>query len=172
MALPLIWLGAAAVATYASIKYGNKLELASGVVGHFPGESQTKVTPINGAVVCCEIYGVLDHTGIWLDDGIVELSGNGLVRAISPQRFLDERSGNTIYVACDSKSNVLVQPDAAERTVAQIYSYRNYDVMTNNCHHFVWEMHSGQQTKVGRFGQLNEALHYLHGDAISWHPIS
>lgn len=171
MAIPLLWLGAAAVATYAGVKYSDRLGQHSGAVKNYPGETKIPVQPVDGAIVCCEVYGVLDHTGIWVDNHIVELSGTGLVRAISPERFLQERSGNTIYLACGSHLNPLITEGVAERAVADIYAYRPYDVLDNNCHHFVWEIHSQGGQRVGRFGDLNAELFAMHGEQISWHPI-
>ena len=74
-------------------------------------KNEQNVKPIFGAIVYCGIAGVLDHTGIWLDDNtIVELDGNGLIKPISSQRFLAERSGKQIFIACDS----LAQPLSCE----------------------------------------------------------
>lgn len=47
-----------------------------------------------GAIVCCGVGGVLEHTGIWTEDNmIIEFDGNGLIKPISPTRFIKERSG-------------------------------------------------------------------------------
>ncbi|XOV77713.1 MAG: hypothetical protein ACFHVJ_12235 [Aestuariibacter sp.] len=172
MAIPLLWIGAAAVATYAGVKYSDRLEHTKSTVKHFPGQTEIPVKPGNGAIVCCEVYGVLDHTGIWVDDYIIELSGSGLVRSISPQRFLQERSGRTVYVACGSEHTSFNSDATAERAAANIYTYRPYDILRNNCHHFVWEMLAQDGQRVGRFSQLNRQLANIHGETVSWHPIS
>jgi hypothetical protein len=49
------------------------------------------VIPINGSVVCCGIFGALTHTGLWVNGGIIELSGSGLVRTVSPERFIHDQ---------------------------------------------------------------------------------
>ena len=42
------------------------------------------VAPINRSVVCCDIFGALTHTGLWVNGGIIELAGSSLVRSVSP----------------------------------------------------------------------------------------
>lgn len=169
MALPLIWLGAAAAAAYAGVKYGDRFRVDEGLVDAFPGQSKYRVKPSNGAIMCCEVYGALDHTGIWVDGEIVELNGNGLVRSISPERFLNERSGEHIFIACDKYGSPLVVPGTDQRAVAHIFQYREYDLFRNNCHRFVWHMVSGMDQALGYFAELNTSLYHYHGESISWH---
>lgn len=175
MAIPLVWLGAAAAVTYLGIKNSHKMSPKRGFVDHFPGESSVPVAPKNGAVVCCEVYGVLDHTGIWVDDSIVELNGNGLVRAISPGRFLAERSGDKIFVACDEFDDPLVTHKTHERAISHVYEYRDYDLLKNNCHRFVWEMVTGKdgyfRESMTSFSDFNQNLSVLHDSLISWHVL-
>jgi hypothetical protein len=80
------------------------------------------VKPEIGAIVCCGVGGILDHTGIWVGDNtIVELDGNGLIKAISVQRFTKKRSGKHNFIACDSTA----KPIASELAQQQIFQYRN-----------------------------------------------
>ena len=171
MALPLIWIGAAAVVAYAGIKNSHKNSPQKGFVEAFPGESEIPVKPKNGAIVCCEVYNVLDHTGVWVDDVIVELNGNGLVRAITPERFLSERSGEKIFIACDEYHEPLVTSGTDSRAVNNVYQYREYDLLKNNCHRFVWEMVTGERCEMFRFSDLNQNLSRLHDSAVSWHLL-
>lgn len=175
MAIPLIWLGAAAAATYVGLKHGHKISQSRGIVDSFPGDSEVPVAPKNGAVVCCEVYSVLDHTGIWVDGSIVELNGNGLVRAISPERFLAERSGEHIFIACDEYDEPLITHNTHERAISHVYQYRDYDLLKNNCHRFVWEMVTGNESyavdSMTRFTDLNQNLSRLHDSVISWHLL-
>ena len=53
--------------------------------------SKQVVIPVNGSVVCCGICGALTHTGLWVNGGIIELSGSGLVRTVSPERFIHDQ---------------------------------------------------------------------------------
>ena len=175
MAIPLIWLGAAAAATYVGIKHSHRISQAPGFVSSYPGDSQVPVTPKNGAILCCEVYNVLDHTGIWVDGGIVELNGNGLVRIISPERFLAERSGEHIYIACDEVDEPLITHNTHERAISNIYRYREYDLLKNNCHRFVWEMVTGKDASaidnLTRFTDFNQHLSTLHDCPVSWHIL-
>ena len=99
--------------------------------------SSHRLSPLNGSVVSCDIYGAFIHTGIWLNGGIVELAGSGLVRHISPNRFLQGRSGDHIFTLGNDTANVLNSYHAAENAQSRIYEYINYDVMSHNCNRFV-----------------------------------
>jgi hypothetical protein len=167
MALPLIWLGAGLAALYAGSKYTNS-STYRGAVDYLPGEGDADVQPVDGCIVSCGVFGVFDHTGIWIDGNIVELKGNGLIRGISPQRFLGKRSGNEIFVACCDQSKPLIAEGTYARAVKQLYQYSEYDVMRNNCHKFVWGCISGQNQAVTRFTELNNQMACYFGTNISW----
>ncbi|RDV27406.1 hypothetical protein DXV75_05075 [Alteromonas aestuariivivens] len=171
MALPLVWLGAGLVAAYAGSQLAREQQRQSGHLGHFPGDCKMEVQPKNGSVVCCGIYEVFQHTGIWVDDQIIELKGNGLVRAVSPRRFLADRSGNRIYVACDGNLRPLVDEQAITRSVGQVFSYSEYHVWSNNCHRFVFSCISGKKQPVTRFGELNEKMYRHFGTVVHWQPV-
>ncbi len=171
MALPLLWLGAGLLATYAGSQLAREQQKNAGHVAHFPGDHPQPVEPVNGAIVCCGIYEVFQHTGIWVDDNIVELKGNGLIRAISPQRFLAERSGNCIYIACDNQMTPLVDTSAASRALSQVFQYSDYDVIKNNCHRFVAQAISGRRVQVTRFGELNAFLYQQFQSEVYWQPL-
>lgn len=171
MPIPLVWIGAGIAATYAGLKLSEQAQKSAGVVGHFPGESSRILEPQNGAVVTCGVYGIFDHSGIWVDGEIIELNGNGLIRVISPERFIEDRSGAKIYVAADKYDQVLGSTDAAQRACDNVYQYRDYDLIKQNCHRFSWECTSGGSEKVTRFSELNEKMSDFFVSPIHWHPI-
>ncbi len=172
MPIPLLWLGASIAAAYAGSQIVREQQKSAGHVGHFPGEHKVQVTPIDGCIVCCGIYELFQHTGIWVDGHIIELRGNGLVRGISPDRFLQDRSGNRIYVACDGNMLPIASEAAIERSVSRLYEYSPYHVIKNNCHRFVQECITGVPGDITRFGQLNALLHEQYQTEINWLPIS
>jgi hypothetical protein len=169
MPVPLLWLGAACLGLYASNKANSAYLKSTNTVRKLPGESSKRVVPRNGAVVTCGIYGVLDHTGIWLNGNIYELSGAGLIRAVSPNRFLHNRSGDKIYVACDERFLPLAAPEVAQRCTDNLYELRDYHVLENNCHQFVLEMLTGKKAEITSFSELNEALSSLFLTSVNWH---
>lgn len=140
-------------------------------VKHYPGESNVLVAPQNGSVVSCGIYGVFEHTGIWVDGNVIELRGNGLIRGISPSRFLEERSGNTISVLCNPSFSPLVDDSASLRATDRLFEFSEYDVITNNCHKFVWQCVSGQRSPITSFYDLNQAFYQHFDSQLSWCPI-
>lgn len=171
MPAPLIWLGAGLAALYAGSKYEESKREGRLSVAHYPGEGEIAVQPINGSVVCCGIYGVFDHTGIWVDDSIIELKGNGLIRGVSPERFMHDRSGEEIHIACDEYGQALVAQGAAQRATEQLYQYSDYHVIDNNCHRFVWNCVSGGRESLTRFSDLNDSLRQHFDSRISWQPL-
>nr|WP_136252266.1 hypothetical protein [Ningiella ruwaisensis] len=168
MPAPLIWLGAAAVSLYA----GNRLNTAhlrhKRIVERMPGVCKQAVSPVNGSIVTCGIYEVLDHTGIWIDGNIYELSGAGLVRCVNPRRFLDKRSGEKIYVASNMNGKALSDSFAIERARSQLFQLYDYHLLRQNCHKFVAEMIAGYPTDVTSFSDLNTFLSRHFNTAIDW----
>lgn len=169
MPAPLLWFGAACLGLYASNRANEAYLRSSSTVGKLPGESNKRVTPKNGAIVTCGIYGVLDHTGVWVNGNIYELSGKGLIRSLSPERFLQNRTGKNIYVACDEHFMPLATDDVSRRCIDNLYEMRDYHLINNNCHQFVAEMLTGQRTRITSFSELNKALSSLFLTSINWH---
>lgn len=172
MPAPLIWLGAGLAALYAGSKYEEHKRISRTSVTHYPGEGTDEVFPENGSIVCCGIFGVFDHTGIWVDGNIIELKGNGLIRGVSPDRFIDNRSGEDIYVACNERGDALFEHAAVDRATSKLYQFSDYDVIENNCHRFVWHCISGVNEPLTRFVDLNHQLSRHFSSRISWQPIA
>lgn len=166
--LPLVYLGAGLAALYAGNRLSEEYQKQQGTVGEFPGDSQLTAVPVEGAVVCCGIYQVLDHTGIWLDDGIVEMNGSGLVRCISPLRFTNNRSGRAMYVACNSAGEVLVEQAAAMRAASRLFEVSDYHLFKNNCHRFVAEALLNKPVNLTSFADLNALLADYFSTRIHW----
>ena len=191
MPLPLLWLGAAAVSAlavkglsddrktqqkqrsrYRKVQTLLDLERHESPIAIYPSDMMSTeqiVKPKVGAIVCCGIGGVLDHTGIWVDDDtIVELDGEGLIKPISVKRFTKERSGKHIFMACDSNAQPLACTEAAKKAMEQIFQMREYDVIDNNCHKFVWQCFQLDNTKVTTFKDLNLNLAKKFNRKIYW----
>lgn len=131
-----------------------------------------EVTPKPGSIVCCEVYGMLDHTGVWIDENtIVELSNSGLVKAVSANRFLKERSGKNIFVACDNHHQPIVLPKVEQRAIDMVFSYREYDVIENNCHRFVNHCIVGRDEELTRFQSLNKTIANKAQQNIYWDKV-
>lgn len=168
MPAPLIWLGAVALGAYTANKSNTQYLKHKRIVDAMPGESTFISKPRNGSVVTCGIYGVLDHTGIWVDGNIYELAGSGLIRCVSPERFVDQRSGSTIYVACDLNNRALLNADVAIRVRSLLYTTVDYHLMNQNCHRFVAESLANSKASVTSFSDLNAFLSDLYNTPIRW----
>jgi hypothetical protein len=129
---------------------------------------QLSVLPA-GAVVVCEIFHLFEHSGIYIGEGqIVELQGSGLVRAISINRFFDNRSGKHLLVACDRRGEVLLGNGCYERAVAQIFTVQNYDLIHNNCHRFTQHCVSGRNLPITSFFDLKTELARYWRSDVQW----
>ncbi len=191
MALPLLWLGAAAISALTvkglsddrktqqkQRKHSYKAQTLADLSEHesaiaiYPTdlfETDAVVKPIIGAIVCCGIGGVLDHTGIWVDeDTIIEMDGQGLIKPISSRRFTAERSGEKIFIACDSNASPLVSNIAAERALEQMFQVKPYDMINNNCHQFLWQCFKPHDTKLTTFKELNLRIANHFDRKIYW----
>lgn len=187
MALPLLWLGGAvlgAILLADEREKRHQLELnrrkgsapknlAEGKVASLsPSTWQTggrKVKPQPGAIICCFVYGFIEHTGIWLDEHtLIELHGSGLVRAVSTKRFLAGRTGSKIFVACSHDHQVLIEPAMLEKAEQAIFTYREYDLFDNNCHRFVWSCLSGNEESLPSFNDLNKRLALHFSQSLYW----
>ncbi len=112
-----------------------------------------------GALMVCEIFHLFEHTGIYIGDGqIVELQGTGLVRSVSTGRFMHNRSGEELLVACDSRGKPFGDTAAAERAVSQIFTFQTYDLINNNCHRFCGHCLTGRSWPVTSFFDLRQVL--------------
>jgi hypothetical protein len=191
MPLPLLWLGAAAISAlavkeladdrkkqqnkrrfYRDVQSLDMLEQHESPVVQYPTDlfnTEQKVSPEIGSLVCCGIGGLLDHTGIWVgEDSIIELDGNGLIKPISVQRFTKERSGKNIFIACDSNATPLASVCAANRAQEQVFQYRDYHLLENNCHQFIWQCFKPNDKSLTTFKELNIRLATLFDRKIYW----
>ena len=190
MAFPLIWLGAAAVGAVIVAEEREKqkniaMKRMQGKANseHRKGQSaelapslwktgDKKVEPVPGAIVCCFVFGVIEHTGIWVGDNtLVELHGSGLVRAVSVKRFLAGRTGSRIYQACDHQHQALIGAQVLERAKRSIFNYRDYDLFDNNCHRFVWHCLTGEERALSSFSKLNNQIGSYFSEAVYWDEL-
>ena len=135
-----------------------------------PSSHHAKLVP--GAIVCCEIYEAFIHTGLVIDDNtIVELHGNGLIRAISPQRFLKARSGQHIFIACDSHSTPIIVNASTQRAVNDIFTYHEYDLLKGNCYRHTWRWLCGEDKAIESFEEFNRLLSGFTKQPIYWDRV-
>lgn len=190
MAFPLIWLGAAAIGAAIVAEEREKQknvalkrQKGQAKAKHVSGQSaelspslwktsDKMVTPEPGAIVCCFVFGVIEHTGIWVGDNtLVELHGSGLVRAVSIKRFLAGRTGSRIYQACNHQHQALIGAQVLDRAKQSIFSYRDYDLFDNNCHRFVWYCLSGEEQTLSSFSKLNDKIGNHFSEAVYWDEV-
>ncbi|AWL12050.1 hypothetical protein HMF8227_01576 [Saliniradius amylolyticus] len=163
MPLPLIWAGVGLGACVAGYHLSRPAKTKAGLA------LKPRDIP-DGAVVYCGIYGMFEHSGIWVEGSVIERHGCGLIKAVAPRRFIDKRSGSTIRVACDSQGNPLACEQIAAQAVQRIFEYDDYHLLARNCHHFVSQC-LGHPDKVILFGELTTVLHDYFDSEVRWREI-
>lgn len=102
-----------------------------------------RVSPVPGSVVYCDFVSRdFRHSGIYIGaNKIVELSGTGEVRAVTPDDFLRGSmprkitplnaplTASHISISCHSTT-------VAQRAKSKIGTHVNYDLIGRNCHQF------------------------------------
>lgn len=150
--------------------------LSDGPMGREPSEihpSEATTHMVAGSIVCCEVYEAFIHTGIVVDrDTIVELHGNGLIRAISAKRFLQKRSGKHIFIACDNQGKPLIVDSAIEHAAADVFNFYEYDLFTSNCYRHTWRWLAGEDRAIKSFESFNRLLSSLVNQPIYWDRVS
>ena len=101
-----------------------------------------RVSPVIGSVVYYRMFnGLAEHSGIYVGDGmIVHLNGFGFVDKVSLDEFIycmnALSSSHDVYVSsCAGKAVGLEK--TAERAEEAVGSFRDYNVVWENCHQFV-----------------------------------
>lgn len=101
-----------------------------------------QVTPVAGSVVYYRMLGGLaEHSGIYVGDGmVVHLNGFGFVEKVGVDEFIYSMNGvssnHDVYVsACSGKAVGLEK--TAERAEEAVGTFRDYNVVWENCHQFV-----------------------------------
>jgi hypothetical protein len=97
------------------------------------------VEPVPGSVVYCGLaMNLVEHSGIYIGSGrIVHLEGSGYIRSVNRTKFLDRLDGfnSAITVYVSSKDGKAVgSPAVAARAKAMIGKYRDYNLLSDNCH--------------------------------------
>lgn len=114
--------------------------------------------PVAGSVVYCGMaLGYIEHSGIYVGNGsIISLSAEGYLVKEDAATFLEDVTGDTIYVSCVDEEPVGNRA-AAKRAKKRRKDerYLGYDILTNNCHRFS----SGCLT--GDFGNRDWSLEKL-----------
>ena len=151
-------------------------------------------TPRPGTPLIVDLFGVVEHSGIYLGNGrVAELFGDNLLREVTLKEFVEGekgewvRTGKRIYAACGKASGKLVASEyAAENARAYIRRYRTvkYNLFRNNCHLFSISCLSGKFQNGISFGDvivrggisigvLTRAVQYLlnNDKVVVWKPV-
>ena len=95
--------------------------------------------PEPGCVVYCDLtLGLMEHSGIYVGNNtIIHLTKDGVVERCTPAQFMKGTTGLNIYVGCFNQFPA-GSPEVARRAIdfADKVRFRDYGLMTNNCHIF------------------------------------
>ena len=172
-----------------------KIPLLGSLIEGLAAEFKTKIKPVPGCVLRCDIAGganflggSLCHTGIYLgDDRIVEIAKKGrkaraIVHIVDPIDFLNGkgtnfvRTGINVYVATDGKGHALGNDEIAKRALDYRIAHKSrgsYDLIDNNCHKFTVRCITGCEPDDAKLNEhdIEEALVEVFGcDRVTWEP--
>jgi len=151
--------------------------------------------PASGTPLVVDLFGVVEHSGIYLGNGrVAELFGDNLLREVTLREFLEGekgahvRTGRRIFAACSrSSGKSLASLYASENARAYIRRIRTveYDLFRNNCHLFSISCISGNFQKgisladgIRRggisIGVLTHAISYFlnDGNDVIWKAVA
>ena len=154
--------------------------------------SKDEIKP--GTPLLVDLFGVLEHSGIYLGNGkVAELYGDDLLREVSLNEFVNGdskwwlRTGKAIYAACSIEGGLpLSSRNAVWNAQQYIKGIRtiDYNLLSNNCHLFSISCLSGEFQGPRTFyetiskggisiGVLTSAIsHLLNGnDIVVWKPV-
>lgn len=128
-----------------------------------------------GALLCCRLAIILDHTGIYVGRGrIIHRDGDGYLAEVSPEEFLARCDGrnraDTIYVATNGGRPLGGAYAAhAARKALRDPAKQGYNLLFKNCHQFSYWCLTGASI-LPAFTNLEVQLQNRYGmDYISWY---
>lgn len=101
------------------------------------------VTPVAGSVVYCDLYLFVEHSGIYVGDGVISnivvdslATADSTVRLSDPSDFTQKsKLGKKIYVSC--RDNTAVgDTDVGAYARSQVGEKSFYGLVFSNCHSF------------------------------------
>ncbi|MDP5214052.1 hypothetical protein ORJ66_13445 [Pseudoalteromonas tunicata] len=141
-------------------------------IGRWPSDSipsPLSHSLVSGALVCCTVYQAFDHVGLVVDnDTIIELHGSGLIRAVSPERFLAKRSGKHMFIACDQQGQAFSFPQAVNAAINDVFSYCEYDALAQNCYRQTWHWIDGSDKSIESFLLFNQCIALKINQRVYW----
>ena len=126
--------------------------------------------PALGSVVYCDLAGVVEHSGIYVGDGmIMHFNRHGVVERVTPEAFSSKASHPAIYVSCNA-SGPVGNPEAARRAIEWERSGHpmEYNVLFNNCHDFCAACLTGDLDKHPTFLTFLRYVAELSIGAVRW----
>lgn len=145
--------------------------------GSFQKFCQDHVKPVPGSVVCCDLAVGLEHSGVYIGDGmIVHRDGEGYLAIVDRNEFVQRLGGynpsTTIFVSCEygrPVGSACVAERAREAMKIPCHA-RGYGLLTKNCHQFCQYCLTGQVNNGAMdftFANLEAVLNKYYS-ANSW----
>ncbi len=117
------------------------------------------LSPEIGSIVYCDLaFGTAEHSGIYVGGNeIIHLNRHGWVECVSPEEFIAGTTGMSIYTSCRNGRPIgdEVVADRARRFEQRQKDYKGYykeySLLTNNCHIFSSSCVSGDMDNADTF---------------------
>lgn len=158
-------------ATAARMAAGSAAGLAA--TGHvFENYVRSKVKPVVGSVVYCDLALVAEHSGIYVGKGkIAHLDGSGKIELVTARQFLKRLGGfnpaMSIYVSCN-EGGAVGSARVGRLARAMAGGERSYNVILDNCHQFTSGCLTGTFDNADNFLMLLKHTAEKELNATEW----
>ena len=134
-----------------------------------------EMKPKVGSVLHCSLLQTVEHTGIYVGwNKVVHLNGDGIIEKVSYAEFIGRLDGMnpTIAICCpvDQDNNPIGDKVVAKRARSFFGQYRDYNLITDNCHKFTYYCLTGTTLPIVMFNDIESALDERY-DFCGWEPI-
>ncbi len=132
-----------------------------------------KVYPCIGSILYIDMaFGFADHTGVYVGNGqVVELSGEGIVQKVPVDGFMNTpalvNSAISIYVSSHEGAAV-GSSVVAQRALDMVGSWRDYNLILDNCHQFCSGCVTGNFENSDNFLWMLKGTVKKHMHADEW----
>ena len=131
--------------------------------------------PKVGSILYWNLALAFEHTGIYVGwNKVVHLNGDGIIEKVSYAEFIGRLDGMnpTIAICCpvDRDNNPIGDKEVAKRARSLVGKYRDYNLITDNCHKFTYYCLTGTTLPIVMFNNIESELEDRY-DFCGWEPI-
>lgn len=161
--IPLMAMGAATIGKFATAAIGGLFGF-NAIKNFINAHHRKCVTPIEGSVLYCDLYGVVKHSGIYVGERdisniVVESFCQSKVKLSTPEDFVSKSFfKDKLYVSCGSSSEPVGDFAVSSMAKERVGERAFYGLVFNNCHEFSTECVNAAGTNPDLFARIGNTL--------------